>query len=158
MKATVVEARLKTDGQRRLDEELRSQAFPVDSATVAEESSEGEADKPLPVNDGPGYSVIHRGQRPTPKPMPDADEQPQKKASAASKPPLQGQQSQRDPEKSVISNAASVLTSGTRASSQNKKVELLKSNILSKEEEARQIKEKKDKMDEIKSRYSRRSR
>ena len=46
----------------------------------------------------------------------------------------------------------------SRASSQSRRADLLKSNILSKEEEARMLKEKKDKMDEIKQRYSRRSR
>ena len=63
-------------------------------------------------------------------------------------------------EKSVISGVASSVAGShvSRGTSQTKRTELLKSNILSKEEEARMIKEKKDKMDEIKQRYSRRSR
>lgn len=91
--------------------------------------------------------MIHRGQRPTPKPMP---EPPQRKPPVAAKPPLQGQRI-NDPEKSVISNAASVTPSNvSRASSQSRRTDILKSNILSREEEARQRKEKKDKMDAIK--------
>ena len=58
-----------------------------------------------------------------------------------------------------MSNATSVAPSNvSRASSQNRKKDLLKSDILSKEEEARVLKEKKDRMDEIKKKYSRRSR
>jgi hypothetical protein len=58
-----------------------------------------------------------------------------------------------------MSNAASVAPSYlSRASSQSKKSQLLKSDILSREEEARLLKEKKDKMDAVKQKYSRRSR
>ena len=51
----------------------------------------------------------------------------------------------------MISNAASVTPSNvTRGSSQNRRKDLLKSDILSKEEEARLVREKKEKMEEIK--------
>ena len=71
--------------------------------------------------------------------------------STASKPPLRAagdQNSAVAAEKSVISNAGST---SARGSSQNRqKKDLLKSDILSKEEEARITREKREKMEEIK--------
>ena len=70
--------------------------------------------------------------------------------SAASKPPLRAgdQNSAVAAEKSVISNTGST---SARGSSQNRqKKDLLKSDILSKEEEARITREKREKMEEIK--------
>ena len=60
----------------------------------------------------------------------------------------------------MVSNAPSAVSGRTRASSLSKqqKAELLKSDILSKEEEARVAREKREKMEEVRKRYSRRSR
>ena len=164
--------RVKHEGQYRLDAELQGAAQENTQMPIHEEVEEAEntdqirkveETEPVPKYDGPGYAVIHRGQKPIPKPMPEpqASQAQKKPQAAAMKPPLQAQPRGGviDPEKSVISNAPSNAPSGTgsRISSRSRG-RLLKSDILSKEEEARQIKEKKDKMDEIKSRYSRRSR
>ena len=59
----------------------------------------------------------------------------------------------------MISNVKSVATSvRSRENSLKKRKDLLKSDILSKEEEARLIREKREKMEAIKKQYSRRSR
>ena len=107
------------------------------------------------VYDGPGYSVIHRGQKPQPRkeqPLP----QTKPPVTQGAKPPVNPSLETR----SVISNVPSQASSRTRASSLSKqqKANLLKSDILSKEEEARLAREKREKMEEVKKRYSRRSR
>ena len=132
---------------------------PIQENPNKEEESEEEEWRPqVPEDAGPGYSVIHRGQRPTPKPMPEPVAVPTMDKAKANKPPVSSRPPRggvHDPEKSVMSNAPSV---ASRASSLSKKSHLLKSDILSKEEEARLLKEKRDKMDAIKQKYSRRSR
>ena len=89
--------------------------------------------------------------------------QPDKKPPAKSnipkgKPPLLSKGVDQADTKSVISSVApSAISARSRGSSQSRR-NLPKSEILSREEEARLAKEKKDKMDEIKKKYSRRSR
>ena len=122
--------------------------------TVEETKEELEQDPPV-VYDGPGYSVIHRGQRPQPK-----KEQP---VPLAKLPVAQSNRPPMDPNletRSVRSNVPSQASGRTRASSLSKqqKASLLKSDILSKEDEARLAREKREKMEEVRKRYSRRSR
>ena len=100
--------------------------------------------------DGPGYAVIHRGAKPQ---LQQVQELPQLKPPVG-KPPIM--QAKENDTKSVISTSTTQ-TKTKRSSVSRDKAHLLKSDILSKEEEARLIKEKRDKIEEIKKRYSKRS-
>ena len=107
---------------KEVKEELEDQ-FYQNSDSDSDAGKESQIEE-LPKYDGPGYAVIHRGQRPTPKPMPEPAEHQRQPVAlkkppvpTSSKPPLLKQQ-RGDTERSVISNTGSAAPSNvSRASS-----------------------------------------